>query len=275
VYLPSPAPAGGTGPAILILHEGGFMMGNFFSSHVTVPAQDLAAAGYYTVIADYRLAPCGLVTGQPCHDDPDSGRPPQQTDDVKAFVRALRADEHCNGLVGIVGGSAGGSHAAFVALDRRTSTGWPNWTAADRPDATVCLSGAYDLADRTPETYGPNPLPDFIFRVENYTNSCIPTEQHDVSPVARIDSGTASTFKPMFFINSEQDSMPVHQMFDIECALQRAGVASSQYELLTIPHSDAHAFQFWSEWDGKPVIGDAPTVLIKGDVIQFLDAHLK
>jgi acetyl esterase/lipase len=115
-------------------------------------AQDLADAGYYTLVASYRLAPCGVIMQQPCHDvDALSGRPPEQTDDVKAEIRAIRADTvHCNGMVGVVGGSAGGSHALFVALDTSTSS---TWNSSLRPDCAVGLSGAYDFSDRTPEDY--------------------------------------------------------------------------------------------------------------------------
>ena len=60
-------------------------------------AEDLAAAGYYTLIVSYRLAPCDVIKGQPCHDiDALTGRPPQQTDDNKAELKAIRADTaHC------------------------------------------------------------------------------------------------------------------------------------------------------------------------------------
>lgn len=118
-------------------------------------AQDLADAGYYVLVASYRLAPCGQIEGQPCHNaDAATGRPPQQTNDIKAEIRAIRADTvHCNGKVGVVGGSSGASHALFVTLDTST-TG--NWSPSLRPDCAVGLSGAYDFSDRTDELYPAN-----------------------------------------------------------------------------------------------------------------------
>lgn len=150
------SPSGsGPWPGILLLHAGGFKTGGVYSSLIENVAKDLADAGYYTVIATYRLAPCGVIKGQTCHaDDPNSGRPQQQINDVKSLVRALRNDPHCTGKkIGIVGGSAGGTHAVWTAIDQTTSTVWPVWGSDERPDAVVSLSGAYDFADRFPPGY--------------------------------------------------------------------------------------------------------------------------
>jgi len=46
-----------------------------------------------------------------------SDRPPQQSNDVKQQILAARADSHCNGTIFLVGGSAGGTHALWAALD--------------------------------------------------------------------------------------------------------------------------------------------------------------
>ncbi len=273
IFAPSPAPAGGKGPAVVLLHEGGFMTGNIFATHLLPEVeQDLTAAGYYVYVVGYRLAPCGLIKGQDCHSVASSGRPPQQTDDVKAFVRAARADGHCNGKLGVVGGSAGASHAAFVALDMSTSTGWPNWTAADRPDVAACLSGAYDFADRTHESYGPDPLPNFIFLTENYTYTCVPNDQRTVSPVAKISSSTPGSFRPMYIINSEKDPMPFHQIIDLQCGLEGVGVNTSLYEVHIIPDSSEHAFEYWRTWDG---VGGSLIHDWGYHVITFLDSYLK
>jgi hypothetical protein len=61
-------------------------------------------------------------------------------------------------------------------------------------------------------------------------------------------------------------------MVDMICALKSAGVPDSAYQTLTIPNSGQHGFEYWDSWDGVPI---GPTRLIKGDVISFLDAHLK
>src|SRR5205814_6841920 len=79
-----------------------------------------------------------------------SGRYPQQTRAVEAFVSAAKADSHCyNHEVGILGGSAGAGHAAFVALDQTdTHSAWPYWSSNARPAFIACFSGHYDLAER-------------------------------------------------------------------------------------------------------------------------------
>lgn len=197
----------------------------------------------------------------------------------------MSADGHCNGKRFILGGSGGGSHAAFCALDKSVTNSWPFWNSGgvdDRPDAVVCLSGAYNFADRTPENYPPilgDVVDAFALKIENYTNTCIRIDpaggpsQRTVSPIYLIDANTPSNFKPMFFINSKHDSMPYHQIIDIQCALDGVGVSSSLYQVLTIPNSSEHAFEYWRSWDGVVPIGDAPALTVATHVIDFLNLH--
>lgn len=236
-------------------------------------ALDLQDAGYYTIIVSYRLAPCGEIQEQPCHnDDATTGRYPQQTNDIKAHIRALRADiAHCNGKIGVVGGSAGGSHALFVSLDTATSS---NWSASMRPDCVVGLSGAYDFSDRTPESYDvhhTDPVETFAADVTNYTNTVNLTVQKSESPVALVTTPTQTIpFKPTFVINSQYDPMPFHQIVDIQCAFQSHSVSSSLYQVLTIADNSKHAFALWYEYDDS-----SPPQQVKTRVISFLDNHLK
>jgi hypothetical protein len=75
----------------------------------------------------------------------------------------------------------------------------------------------------------------------------------------------------MFFINSQFDPMPFHQIVDMQCALQAAGVDSSLYEVETLADSSAHAFEYWGDYDdGYPFAQQ-----IKARVIAFLDSYLK
>ena len=170
-------------------------------------SRDLQARGYLALAVTYRLAPCGLIENQPVHTDPASGRPPQQTDDIKSLVRAARSlTSLCNGKVGIIGGSAGGSHAAFVALDKTASPAntYPNWCQNgndDRPQCAICLSGAYDLADRIGTEGGARQQ--YIRDVESYTNTVVPNDQRSVSPVAKVKPTNQQTFMPMYLVNSD------------------------------------------------------------------------
>lgn len=284
VYEPTPVPSSGKGPAVLLLHEGHFVTGNIFSGLLADPILDLREAGYYVFVAAHRLAPCGLVTGQDCHNLATSGRPPEQTNDVKAFTRAMKADSRCdNGKFGIVGGSSGASHAAFAAFDITSTSDWPYWNrdGDDRPLAVACLSGAYDFTDRTTDDGYPNipgdPVNDFRNKIENYTGTCVRFDpnggpnQWSSSPVAHLQTfTTAKPFRPMYFIHSRFDSMPYHQLFDVQCKLTGVGVNSSQYQVLTIQNSHEHAFQYWRSGDGT---GSAITNGTR--VINFLNSHLK
>lgn len=236
-------------------------------------AQDLADNGYYVFVASYRLAPCGQIEGQPCHiNDATTGRPPQQTNGVKAEIRAIRADSRFNGKIGVVGGSGGGSHALFSVLDTSTSS---TWNPSLRPDCAVGLSGAYDLSDRTPEDYGPHhdsPVGTFAYDATNYVNDISLTTQKMKSPIWLVFTPTQTLdFKPVMLINSRYDPMPYHQPYALACAFQAHSIDPSLYTVITVPDAIDHAFALWTDGDG----GYPTTKLISTRVIEFLDAHLK
>ena len=224
----------------------------------------------------YRLAPCCYIQGQDDHNtSPLSGRPAEQTNDIKALVNAARADSHCyNNQVVAIGGLAGASHAIWVALDKSVSTVWPEWGPDHRLQAAVGLSGAYDYSDRTPECY--MDLTQFENDIENYTNTCKredpngPIDQKRFSPVTKVTSDAP----PIYIINSEEDPRPWHQIIDMQCALENAGVTN--FKLWTIPHSSQHSFAYWR----TPICDTIPytvpyTVypLVKDRVIESLDSH--
>lgn len=77
----------------------------------------------------------------------------------------------------------------------------------------------------------------------------------------------------MFFVNSQYDSMPFHQIIDIQCALEGVGVSSSLYQVLTVPNSQEHAFEYWRSWDGIVPVGNGPALTVASHVIDFLNAH--
>lgn len=191
--------------------------------------EDLQAAGFYTLVADYPLAPPHTIQGQANQvDDPRSGRPPQQTNAIEAVIRAARSDSHClNFEVGVLGGSAGAAHAAFVTLNA-ISTGdtWPNWSESDRPTCAVCLSGQYDYAERDLDVQdSPSML---IHDIENYTDSIDPTVQYAASPVSLIPLPTGVSYMPMYFFRSMDDpGSPPSEQYYLWNALTNASVDPS------------------------------------------------
>src|SRR5437016_3172152 len=117
-------------PPFWLSHGGGFHSGNSTDAGVEKVSRDLQSSGYLALAVTYRLAQCGRIQGQdPNYLDPLSGRPPEQTDDIKSLIKAARSISLCNGNVGVIGGSAGGSHGVFVALDKTASPAntYPNW----------------------------------------------------------------------------------------------------------------------------------------------------
>lgn len=221
VYTPSKP---GPWPAVLVIHGG-----NFYGGGITYPpslvqcAQDLAAAGYIAFSIEYRLAPPGKLPGQN-----SDGRFPDQTDDVRLAILAARSDPRCNGQVGAVGGSAGGSHAAYTA-----STGT---RGQDRLDVAVSLSGAYDLSD-----FSLNPNIDtFTSNVTNYvgvTSSNV-TALRAASPAWVADS----TASPIFMANSLEDPMPYSQLNDMMQHLDALGLVN--YNSTSYSGAD-HSFDNW------------------------------
>jgi len=228
----------GPWPAVLVIHGGGFYKGSPTSASESITcAQDLAAAGYIAFSIEYRLAPPGALAGQI-----SEGRFPDQTDDVKLAVRAARNDPRCNGQVGAVGGSAGGSHTSFVA-----ATGTPG---DDRIDVGICLSGAFDLSD-----FSPNPL--LVNIINNFTTYVgVPATDtaalRAASPAWLADAKTA----PLFIVNSLKDFMPYSQLGDMIQHLDALGLTN--YQVLSRAGND-HAFQHWT-----PVKDQALTFIANG-----------
>ncbi len=215
----------GPWPAVLVIHGGNFYGGSPSGSPESVSmAQDLAAAGYIAFSIEYRLAPPGALTGQV-----SSGQFPEQTDDVKMAVRAARADSRCNGQVGAIGGSAGASHAAFVA-----ATGTPG---DDRIDVGICLSGLYDATD-----FSANP------GWGTYANSLlgylgVPQSDVAVEKAASPAWLADSTIAPLMLVHNTEDSMPYSQLGDMISHLDALGVVN--YAAITLA-GDYHSFDAWA-----------------------------
>ena len=125
---------------VIVLHPGGF----FGGLPETDVAQDLSSYGLMGVAIEYRLAPPHIdmndSNGTPPGPHPipgqnaigDNGNYSEQTDDVSDAIIHYRADARGDGTVVTLGGSAGGSHALYMA-----GHGIPGNTM---PDLAVSLS---------------------------------------------------------------------------------------------------------------------------------------
>ncbi len=141
-----------------------------------------------------------------------------------------------------MGGSAGASHAAWTA-----TTGTPG---ADKLDVAVCLSGAYDFADTTPDPG----LSLFVGIVTNYVG--VPANDtaslRAASPAWVLNSAVA----PLFVIDTEEDLMPGAQLDNMVIHLDDLGVTN--YQSLRIA-GNLHSFGYWST--------------VKADALAFLAAR--
>ncbi len=260
----------GPWPAVLVVHGGGFTGGGPADTALEGVDPDLAAHGFIAFSVTYRLAPPGTIEGQPPHRNgkwrpinPDSGRPPEQTDDIKLECLAARADPRCDGRVGIVGDSAGGSHAAFVAADTTAgpivSNPSQQWNPSTRPDVVASLSGAYEFADRTPDRN----LQGFIQAIQTYTDTRGRSGlayQASVSPAAFVNRNA----RPMILFTSELDAQPIAQYFGMIATLKNA--KATNYQAYQVPGA-GHAFEYWS----SPVSRVTPQLKVRDVVLRFFD----
>lgn len=246
----SPILPSGSGPwpAVAILHAGGFKAGARGPINV---AQDLAAAGFLALACDYRLAPPGHIVGQQAASD--NGRFPEQTADVQAAIRAAREDLRCDGRVYVVGGSAGGSHAAYMATTGEQDD--------DQPDLAVCLSGVYDFANVAHLNTACIVDNETCFwkGVTNYCG-CLKTDLTTLAAAAPITHITAST-GPLFLLTStsEASDLDIYDFVTMKSALDGAGIiestsataVASTYKqwTVTVPNDGQiyHAFDYWPQ----------------------------
>ena len=225
---------------MLVIHGGNFAGGLPTGPQINTTCEDLAAAGYLALSITYRM------DAQKLPGQTSLGVFPEQTDDCKTAVLAARVDKRGTGKVGALGGSAGGSHAVFIA-----STGTPG---ADKVDVAVGLSGAYlysdplSLADRN-----------FSKTVTAYC-SCRSTDIAKLFAASPAGQPTLATASPMLLIASVGDVQPDEQLSDMAAALSAAGNTSFQTYIYQ-DQMDHHSFDIWP--------------FVKTISIAFLDGVLK
>lgn len=124
---------------------------------------------------------------------------------------AAKHDGQCNGTVFVIGGSSGGAHALWTAMDP-VAGGVPGWGQSEIPTAVVGLSGAYDLSLRQGDDA--DDLADFVRTIRNYTNTTAPdtaqklADQRSVSAVSRVPLVSVANIPPLRLFNTQFDPMP-------------------------------------------------------------------
>lgn len=258
-------------PVAITVHAGGFRDQDAYGSIGQRWAdQDLAAAGFLVFSIDHRLAPPNTIKRQIKHTGtPEgiaSGRPPQQSNDVKQQILAAYHDSHCNGTVFLVGGSSGATHSLWAALDRDPDGIVPGWPVTGVPNAVVSLSAPCDLSSREGDI--PKDVEHFAMDVENYTNTTdgdpgAAEFQYSVSPISLVAAATG--IPPIRLFTTFADSVPHQQSDAMKTALLARGADVLE---VTIQGSNLHAFAYWhtKESTTGPYVSD--------DVIAFLRSLL-
>jgi hypothetical protein len=235
---------GGKHPAIIVIHGGNFYGGDFTNLQTD---QDLVCAGFCVFDIEYRLAPPGKIQGQ----GRDSGRYPEQTDDVATAIRAARSPAptsvafgRVNGNVGAVGGSAGASHAAYCAA--APTLGGDQWT---RPApkrgirfSRSCFAHRYQVRGNLAKTFA-------ITLVARLALLVTVTEGRSIW--LRLIGDLPSASSPVFIVSSNLDSMPPNQFTILVNTVAAVGVPNCENLLITgRPGPDGctgHSFELWPD----------------------------
>jgi acetyl esterase/lipase len=255
LYLPA---GSGPFPLVIMIHGGGFMMGDKADGAGLTGADQLLAAGYAVASINYRLS--------------GEAKYPAQIQDAKAAVRFLRANAGQYKLnpdkFGAWGASAGGNLAALLG----TTCGVAELEGADlgNADQSSCVQAVVDW-------FGPI---DFLKMDEQFAGTSCPQNHNDASsPESQLLGAAiqtvpdqAATTNPMNYIDAQDAPFliqhgsadcnipPVQGKNLAEALTQASGADNATYILLEgAGHGGA---QFSTEANLQVAMG-------------FLDKHLK
>ncbi|MFN8038196.1 MAG: alpha/beta hydrolase [Acidimicrobiales bacterium] len=255
-----PATAGTNRPAVVLIHGGGWQVGDKSSAQPEAVA--LAQAGFVAFAPNYRL------------DAPDPW--PAELQDVQQAVRWVQDNAATYGVdptrIGAFGGSAGGNLAMLL--------GTSGVGGSNRPPvrAVVSWSGPSDLVSLSPTNLSSNGVeargsvpganrpaacgsdpncvgvidPSVVAAYIGCTVTQCPAQYRAASPVFHVTSSTP----PMQLVSSVEDLVPITQAQEMADQLTRAGVSA---QMLAVP-GDAHA-------DAYQDVATAP-------MVQFFTTYL-
>jgi acetyl esterase len=201
------APAG-PGPAIIIVHGGGFSSGDRQSGGTRALCEISANLGQAAFAIDYRLAP--------------DHRWPAQVDDLAHAVEWLRQPAQVTRFtidpkrIGVIGSSAG----AIIAQSLATRGSGP-LDVGERVAAVVSLSG---VSLMSPEGLAlGQPGPEAIELVLDYLGCSSATDCPQAVPASPITS-VDPTDPPMMLVNGTGELVPQDQAEAMDEALRAAGI---------------------------------------------------
>lgn len=215
------------------------------------------------------------------------GHAPAQTDDLKRQILAALADPQCNGSIYLIGGSAGGTLALWVALDPAAGavTGW-NESVRAHIKAVVSLSGPTNFCDlMNPGNIPQNKIDRFRDILNNYVdlpegttcdgNPGDPEEKlNHASPFWLVTHGATSNPPPIRLYATNGDTVPWQQEEDMFQALQTQFPALDVFKYrMTFAYGtmNSHAYTYWHSINDDPFGGG--NECISQQVINFLQAH--
>lgn len=219
-----PAKKGRDRPAVVIIHGGGWRMGDkqLFADQ----GNQLAQRGFVAFSVNYRLAPANPY--------------PAAVDDVEAAVEWVRKHAKDYGVdpqrIGALGGSAGAHLTGLLA-----TVGEGSLAKGHRIAAAVSWSGPMDFVSLAPAVASGagGSIGTFIGCPPN---AC-PDKYAEASPITHVDK----TDTPMLIVNSTTELVPQTQADAMKAALDKAGVANQEIILPGTDHSRAYANRVWDQ----------------------------
>lgn len=210
-------------PGVLLIHGGGWRSGN---RQMEWPmAQYLAARGYVTVTAEYRLSP--------------EAQYPAGLYDLKGAVRWMRANARKYNLdpdkIAVYGCSAGGTLAAFLGTtgDEERFEGTAGYTGtSSRIQAVVDVDGVMDFTDPAESAKDDDPAKPSAGRSwfgASYREK--PDLWREASPINYVSKKTP----PVLFVNSAQDRYHAGRD-EMIAQLNQLGIYSEVHTISNTPH---------------------------------------
>jgi acetyl esterase/lipase len=219
----------GPTPAVVYVHGGGWVSGNFESGGflISTIGPSLAARGFVVVSLDYRLGP--------------GSQWPDQIEDVKCAVRYLRANAQRLHIypseIGAWGESAGG-HLVSLLASAGPSAGWdigPYRGTSSRVEAVVDMAGPSDLLTMGSQGDAALVAAEFRRLLGSVGPADLDAALRAASPVTYVRAGDP----PFLIVQSSNDTV-VHPQQAEELAWDLA--ANGVPHQLVMVHGGGHAF---------------------------------